>query len=172
MSVSFVAGQLPPVFFICLINSFLWLRSFLHLNIKWSTVCSSSSSQGHIRLSVSPCLYKYDFMLPCPVSIVVKSGNIGIFCVSLFLTDGKKAFVTAPFLVSIHCCSHICSPWSFSLVTITSFGILSYTTGLHLVYMFSTSTCLNMSSTVRQVAMVSPAVHECWSNGQESMGQS
>jgi len=39
------------------------------LNIKWSTVCSSSS-QGHIRLSVSPSLYKYDFMLPCPVSKV------------------------------------------------------------------------------------------------------
>jgi len=30
MSVSFVAGQLPPVFFICLIISSLWLRSFLH----------------------------------------------------------------------------------------------------------------------------------------------
>ena len=93
MSVSFVAGQLPPVFFICLI-SFLWLRSFLHLNIKWSTVCSSS--HGHIGLSVSPSLYKYDFMLPCPVSIVVNSGNIGIFCVSLFLTDGKKSFCKCP----------------------------------------------------------------------------
>ena len=114
-------------FFICLIISFLWLRNFLHLNIKWSTVCSSS--HGHIRLSVSPSLYKYDLIFLCPVSIVVNSGNIGIFCVSLFLTDGKKAFVTAPFLVSIPCCSHIWSPWSFPLVTITSFGILSYTTG-------------------------------------------
>ena len=79
MSVSFVAGQLPPVFFICLIISSLWLRSFLHFNIKWSTVCSSSS-QGHIRSSVSPSLYKYDFMLPCPVSKVVNSGNTnGLF---------------------------------------------------------------------------------------------
>ena len=69
MSVSFIAGQLPPVFVICLIISFLWLRSFLHLNIKWSTVCSSSS-QGHTRLSVSPSLYKYAFMLPCPVVCV------------------------------------------------------------------------------------------------------
>ena len=90
MIVSFVAGQLPPVFFICLIISSLWLRNFLHLNIKWSTVCSSPS-QGHIRLSVSPSLYKYDFMLPSPDSKVVNSGNIGIFCVSLFFTDGKKA---------------------------------------------------------------------------------
>jgi len=31
---------------------------------------------------------------PCPVSIFVNSGNIGIFCTSLLLTDGKKAFVT------------------------------------------------------------------------------
>ena len=36
MSVSHVAGQLPPVFFICLIISSLWLRSFLHL---WGGVC-------------------------------------------------------------------------------------------------------------------------------------
>ena len=128
MSVAYVSGQLPPVFFICLIISFLWLRNFLHLNIKWSTV-TSSSSHGHIGLSVNPSLYNYDLIFPCPVSIVVNSGNIGIFCVTLFLTDGEKAFVTAPLLVSIHCCSHICSPWSFSLVKITSFGILSYTTG-------------------------------------------
>ena len=93
MSVSLVAGQLPPVFFICLIMSFLWLRNFLHLNIKLSTVFSSSS-QGHIRFSVSPSLYKYSFMLPCPVNKVIISGNIGIFSVSLFFTDGKKAFVT------------------------------------------------------------------------------
>ena len=92
MSVSVVAGQLPPVFFICLIICSLWLRSFLHLNIKLSTVCSSSS-QGHIRLSVSPSLYKYDFILPCPVNKVVNSGNIGIFCVSLFFTDGKRSCV-------------------------------------------------------------------------------
>ena len=92
MSVSFVAGQLPPVFFICLIISSLWLHSYLHLNIKWSTVCSSSS-QGHIRLSVSPSLYKYDFMLPCHVSKTDNYGNTGIFCVSLFFTDGNVCVV-------------------------------------------------------------------------------
>ena len=95
MSVSLVAGQLPPVSFIYLITSSLWLRRFLHLNIKWSTV-SSSSSQGHIRLTASPNLYKYDFMLPYHDINVVNPGNIGIFCVRHFFTDGKKAFVTAP----------------------------------------------------------------------------
>ena len=107
---------------------FFLVTSSLHLKIKWSTVCSFSS-QGHIQFSISPSLYSYDFMLPCPDSKIVNSGNIRIFCVSLFSTDGKKAFVTAPVLVSIQCCCHICSPWSFSLVTITSFGILSYTAG-------------------------------------------
>jgi len=29
-------------------------------------------------------------MLLCPVSKVVNSGNIGIFCVSLFSTDGNE----------------------------------------------------------------------------------
>ena len=47
-------------------------------------------------------------MLPCPVSIVVNAGNIGIFCVILFLTDGKKAFVTAPFLVCVCVCVCVC----------------------------------------------------------------
>ena len=95
MSVSFFAAQLPPVLFICCIISFLWLLNFLHFNIKWSTVCSSS--HGHIGLSLSPNLCKYELIFPYPVSIVVNSGNIGIFCSSLFLTDRKKSFVTAPF---------------------------------------------------------------------------
>jgi len=108
MSVSFVAGQLPPVFVICLIISFLWLRSFLHINNKWSTVCSSSSHRD-IGLSVSPSLYKYDLMFPCPVSIVVNSGNIGIFCVTLFLTDGKEAFVCVSVCVCVVCvCVCVC----------------------------------------------------------------
>ena len=95
MSVSFVAGQLPPVFIVCLIISLPWLRHFLHLNIKWATVCSSSS-QGHIGLTVGPSLYKYDLIFSCPV-VRFNSENIGIFCVTLFLIDGKKAFVNAPF---------------------------------------------------------------------------
>jgi len=67
----------------------------LHLNIKWSTVCSSSS-QGHIRLSVSPSLYKYDFMLPCPVSkvcvvcvwSVCVCGVCGVCCVCVCCVCG------------------------------------------------------------------------------------
>jgi hypothetical protein len=75
-SVSLLVGQLPPLFFICFIIPYLWLRNFLHWNIKWSAV-SSSSSHGHIALSVSPNLYRCDLIFPCPVSIVVKSGNTG-----------------------------------------------------------------------------------------------
>ena len=47
-----------------------------------------------------------------------------------FLLWGKKAWVTAPFPVLVHCGCHIRSPCSFSRITITSLGILSYTTGL------------------------------------------
>ena len=66
MSFSFVAGQL---FFICLIISFLWLRSFLHLNIKWSTVCSSSSSSigttAHCGLwPVEQCPSNFSYLPP------------------------------------------------------------------------------------------------------------
>ena len=112
MSVSFVAGQLPPVFFICLIISFLCLNSFLHLNIKWSTV-SSSSSHGHIRLSVSPSLYKYDFMLPCPVSIV--HGNIKSYLYRLGLTDNRKTL----------CCSSSCTSCSSCRPPYTSYVYVS-----------------------------------------------
>ena len=80
-------------FFICFIIAFLLLRNFLHWNIRWSAVCSSSSSSshGHIGLSASPNLYRYDLIFPCPVSTVVNSENTVIFSRNLFLTDGKKA---------------------------------------------------------------------------------
>jgi len=112
----------------CFIISFLWLRNFLHWNVKRSVVCSSSS-HGHIGSSVNPNLWKYDLSFPSSVSIVVNSGNTGIFCHSLFLTDGKKALVTAAFPIFVHCCRHIWSPFSFCHVITTSLGILSYTTG-------------------------------------------
>jgi hypothetical protein len=81
------------VFFI----SFLWLLNFFHWKIKWSVVCSSSSSSHeHIGLSVSPNLCKYDLNFPRPVTIVVNSGNMAIFCCSLFFTNGKKSFGHRP----------------------------------------------------------------------------
>ena len=46
---------MPLVFRIYFIISFLCLLNLLHLNIKLFVVCSSSS-QGHIGLSVSPHL--------------------------------------------------------------------------------------------------------------------
>ena len=125
-SVSFVIGQFPPVFFICFIISFLWLCNFLHRNSKWSVVCCSS--HRHIGLTVLPNLWRYDLSFPCPVSIVVNSRNIGIFCSSPLLIYGKKALVTAPFPLFVYCRRHIWSPFSFSHITTTSLGIL-YTTG-------------------------------------------
>jgi hypothetical protein len=61
----------------------------LHWNIKWSEVCSSSS-HGHMGLSVIPDLWRYDLSSPCPVTNIVNSGKIEIFSRSLFLTDAKK----------------------------------------------------------------------------------
>ena len=58
-SVSVLVGQLPPLFFICFIILFLFLLNFLHLNIRWSTVSSSSSSHGHIGLHVLPAAWNY-----------------------------------------------------------------------------------------------------------------
>ena len=58
--------------------------------MKWSTVCSSSS-HGHIGLSISPNLYKYERVFPCPVSIVVNSGNVGIhICCVKCVRMGKR----------------------------------------------------------------------------------
>ena len=61
------------MYFICFTISFLWLRNFLHSNIKWFLICSFSSSHGHIGLSISPNLWRYDRSSPCPVTRVFRS---------------------------------------------------------------------------------------------------
>jgi len=43
-------------------------------NNMWPVVCSPLL-QEHIGLSISLYLYKYDLILPCPVTIVVKRCN-------------------------------------------------------------------------------------------------
>ena len=124
-NISCVAGQVPPVFCICFSIYFLCLLNLLHLNMKWSVLCSSSS-HGHIGLVQ---IWKgMTLVYACPVVIFTDSGNTGIFCRSLFLTDGMKTLVPAPFPVFLHCCCHTWSPFSFSTVIITSLGILSYVT--------------------------------------------
>jgi hypothetical protein len=84
----------------CHVISFFSLRNFLQRNINSSTLCSSS--HRHIWSSVNPSLWKYDFSFTCPVTIFANSINIGIFCLYLFLTDGKKDLVTAHFHVFVH----------------------------------------------------------------------
>ena len=53
----------------------------------------------------------------------------GVCLVCVCFLCGEKDFVTAPFPVSIHCCSHILIPLSFFRFTFTSLVILSYLTG-------------------------------------------
>jgi hypothetical protein len=52
--------------------------SSLHSNNMWSAVCSQLL-QEHIGLSNILCLYRCDFILPCPVTIGVKFGVALIF---------------------------------------------------------------------------------------------
>jgi hypothetical protein len=88
---------------------------------------------------------------PCSVTIDVNSGNTGIFCHSLFLTDGKKGFGHRPLPVFVHFCCHKLSPFSLTLIIITSLHILSYATG-------SSSTAAAFAS----LSTISfPSIHEC-----------
>jgi hypothetical protein len=55
--------------------------------------------QEHIGLSIIVYLCKYDLMLLCPVTVVVKFGVTLIFNFSLSAILGKNVFVIAPFVV-------------------------------------------------------------------------
>ena len=68
-------------------------------NNTWSIVCSPLL-QEHIGLSITLYLYKYDLILPCPVTVFVKFGVTLIFNFNLSgILGRKKVFVTAPFVV-------------------------------------------------------------------------
>ena len=129
ISFAFAIGQVPPVCFIYFINSFLWAVNFVHWTIKCCIIWSSLSSHGHFGLLVNPNRWRYFFIFPCPVIIIVNSGNPGIFVCSLLLADGKKALVTAPLPVFFYCFCRMFSPYSFSRVVITSRAILAYAIG-------------------------------------------
>jgi len=52
-------------------------------------------------------LYKYDLILPCPVTDVVKFGVTLIFSFNLSAILGKYNFVIAPFVVQTHSICHL-----------------------------------------------------------------
>ena len=83
----------------------------------WSTVCSPLL-QEQIGLSKILYLCKYDLMLQCPVTIVVKFGVILIFIFNPSALLGKNDFVLAPFVVRSHSLCHF--------VTLRSLSSLMY----------------------------------------------
>ena len=74
-------------------------------------------------LSIILHLHKYDFMLPCPVVIVVNLGVVFILIFNLSSTLGKKSFVVASFVVCSHSLCHCFILFSFSSFSIALFGI-------------------------------------------------
>jgi hypothetical protein len=89
----------------------------------WFTACSPFL-QKHIWLSRILCLCKYDFMLPCPVTVVVKFEVILIFNFNLSAILGKNDFVVAPFVVWSHSPCHFVALCSLSSLNTGLFGIL------------------------------------------------
>jgi len=76
-------------------------------NIR-SVVCSPVL-QGHIELSIILYLYRYDLILPWPVTIIVRFGVTLIFNFNLSATLGKYGFVVAPCVVRSHSVCHFVS---------------------------------------------------------------
>jgi hypothetical protein len=64
----------------------------------WSVVCSPVF-QRHIGLYMILYLYRYDLILPWPVTIIVKFGVTLIFNFNLSAILGKYGFVVTPFVV-------------------------------------------------------------------------
>ena len=93
-------------------------------NIR-SVVCSPIL-QGHIELSKILYLYRYDLILPWPVTIIVRFGITLTFYFNLSATLGKYSFVDAPFVVRSHSICHFVSLISHSSLFTALFGILTY----------------------------------------------
>ena len=79
----------------------------------WSVVCSPVL-QGHVGLSIILYLYRYDLILPWPVTIIVRFGVALIFSFNLSATLGKYSFVVTPFVVRSHSICHFVSLFSLS----------------------------------------------------------
>ena len=71
----------------------------------WSIVCSPLLQQ-HMGLSLILYLSRYDLILPCPVTVIVKFGVTLILSFNLSVIFGKKVFVLAPFVVMSHSLCH------------------------------------------------------------------
>jgi hypothetical protein len=95
--------------------------SSLHSNNMWFNGCSPLL-QEHIGLPNILNVYRYDLMLPCPVTTVVKFGVTLIFAFNLSDIMEKNYFVIAPFLVWSHSLCHLITLRSFSSLVL--FGIL------------------------------------------------
>jgi hypothetical protein len=88
-----------------------------------SIVCSPFLHE-HVGLSIILYLYKYDLILPCPDTIVVKSGVTLIFSFNLSVILGKYNFVIAPFVEQSHSVCHVLTLFSLHSRFTALFGIL------------------------------------------------
>jgi len=94
--------------------------------IIWSIVCSFLHE--HVGLSMILYLYKYDLIVPCPVTNAVKFGVTLFFSFNLSAILGKHNFVIAPFVVQCHSlchflhCFHLihfhCAFWDFAIALV------------------------------------------------------
>jgi hypothetical protein len=87
----------------------------LQSNNVWFAVCSPVL-QGHTVLSIILYLYRYDLILPWPVTIIVRFGVTLIFNFNLSATLGKYSFVVTPFVVRSHSICHFVSLFSLPLL--------------------------------------------------------
>jgi len=75
-------------------------------------------------MSIILYLYRYDLILPWPVTIIVRFGITLIFNFNLSATLGNYSFVVAPFVVRSHSICHFVSLISLSSLFTALFGIL------------------------------------------------
>ena len=117
-------GHLPTLVKL-LFSIALSFFSFLHWNIKCSTVCIPCLHEH----SASPIIFslcKYERMFPWPVIIVVIFELNCRFTASLLSTLGKNSLVIAPFVVSSQCFCYFLILFSRMSFCIALFGILLY----------------------------------------------
>jgi len=122
ISVCLVTGQFPDRSTAALSLS-LSCSTNSHSYSMWSIVCSPLL-QEHTGLSLILYLNRYDLILPCPVTIVVKFGVTLILSFNLSVIFGKNVFVIAPFVVMSHSLCHFVALLSLNSRLTVLFGIL------------------------------------------------
>jgi hypothetical protein len=101
---------------LCVFNS---SQSYSRLSVVWSVL-----PHGHIGVSDVLKRCKYAFMLPCPVTMVVKLWVVVIVLFSLSATIGKESFVILPLVDRFQSLCHLSKLVSSSLRFTTLFGTL------------------------------------------------